>query len=223
MTVTFSKTGLVNATIRDEEGERVGTVSVRSESFINEIMEIQEDARRYRAIGHTPMVVLSAKQMRDLKACVDAGRGNADIDAYMHGYANGLILALSIVEGTKPDFIDMPAKKEQPLRATGSYKPEWWPTTELGSDGPTEAEPLDAYRDSYTADRAEQVSAAVAEAYAKERDALAFVEPSKDLVNAAKLVLAVFDVAVEIAETQAQTVERARAMDKLRALTGKRS
>jgi hypothetical protein len=183
MTVTFSKTGLVNATIRDEEGERVGTVSVRAENLLNEIMEMQEDARRYRA-KYRPGAV---------------------------NYSN------------------------EPL-ALDTFR------AERCSDGPAEAEPLDAYRDALGApnptrpakaqdDAAywgrkvinEDRVAAIEEAHAKERDTLAFRDPSKEFTNAAKLVLAVFDVAVEIAETQAQTVERARAMDKLRALTGKRS
>lgn len=39
--------------------------------------------------------------------------GNAHADPYMHGMANGLILARSIMNGTEPEFIEWP---ETPLQ-----------------------------------------------------------------------------------------------------------
>ena len=36
--------------------------------------------------------------------------GNWNYDPYMHGMANGMILALAIVEGNEPQFLDAPEK-----------------------------------------------------------------------------------------------------------------
>ena len=36
--------------------------------------------------------------------------GNWDYDPYMHGMANGMILALAAIEGTEPEFKDAPAQ-----------------------------------------------------------------------------------------------------------------
>lgn len=48
------------------------------------------------------------KKLDSLKNVVEIqkGRGTCDISPYMHGMANGLILALSIMEDTEPEFID---------------------------------------------------------------------------------------------------------------------
>lgn len=35
-------------------------------------------------------------------------KGNYDFDPYMHGMANGLILALSIIENTEPEYMEAP-------------------------------------------------------------------------------------------------------------------
>jgi hypothetical protein len=44
------------------------------------------------------------KEIRDIQ-CSD---GNFNFDPYMHGMANGLILALSIMTHGKPEYLDAP-------------------------------------------------------------------------------------------------------------------
>ena len=41
---------------------------------------------------------------------LQSSSGNYDYDHYMHGMANGMIFALSCVEGSKPVFLDPPDK-----------------------------------------------------------------------------------------------------------------
>ncbi|RKY08521.1 MAG: hypothetical protein DRP56_03970 [Planctomycetota bacterium] len=52
------------------------------------------------------------KQIEDLKKCVKTScqSGNYDCNPYMHGMANGMILALAILEGKEPAYLDAPAK-----------------------------------------------------------------------------------------------------------------
>jgi N-acetyl-gamma-glutamylphosphate reductase len=56
---------------------------------------------------------ITQKQFRDrltiLKNIVDiqSAPGTCDFSPYMHGMANGLILALSCMENTDPDFIEI--------------------------------------------------------------------------------------------------------------------
>lgn len=47
------------------------------------------------------------KKLRELTE-VQSSTGNYDYDAYMHGLANGMILAQSIVLGEKPKLLDAP-------------------------------------------------------------------------------------------------------------------
>ena len=53
------------------------------------------------------------KRMGELKRLTDiqCSKGNYDYDRYMHGMANGMILAVSIMDKTTPQFIDM--KREE--------------------------------------------------------------------------------------------------------------
>lgn len=55
-------------------------------------------------------VVLLKKRIADLKNIkeIQCTKGNYDVDNYMHGLANGLTLALAIMEGKDPEFIDAP-------------------------------------------------------------------------------------------------------------------
>jgi len=50
--------------------------------------------------------------LKHLKNAIDiqCSHGNWNYDNYMHGYANGLILALAYMEGTDPEFLDAPDK-----------------------------------------------------------------------------------------------------------------
>ena len=49
------------------------------------------------------------KALDDLIA-VQGADGNWNYDAYMHGLANGLILARSIIDNKEPDFLKAPKK-----------------------------------------------------------------------------------------------------------------
>jgi hypothetical protein len=62
------------------------------------------------------------EKLRDITK-IQSNRGNADYNAYMHGMANGLILALAIIEDADPKFLefksyttDADKKKEQGRR-----------------------------------------------------------------------------------------------------------
>jgi hypothetical protein len=48
--------------------------------------------------------------MEQLKEAVkiQCSEGNYNFDPYMHGMANGLILALAIMDGTEPEFLNAP-------------------------------------------------------------------------------------------------------------------
>ena len=99
----------------DEEGQKLSRGEATS-ATIDALLQMQEEARQHRANGHLQNIpadlmlggkVLSPKQMHDLKAVTDAAssRGNADANDYLHGMANGLILALAIVEGKQPEYV----------------------------------------------------------------------------------------------------------------------
>lgn len=47
---------------------------------------------------------------RKLKEClaIQCADGNWNWDPYMHGMANGMIFALSVIEGTSPTYLDAP-------------------------------------------------------------------------------------------------------------------
>jgi len=49
------------------------------------------------------------KQLRDIVA-IQCSPGNYDYDEYMWGMANGLILALAIIENNETEYIDKPEK-----------------------------------------------------------------------------------------------------------------
>lgn len=62
------------------------------------------------------------EQLRDLTK-IQCAHGNWNYDPYMHGMANGMILALSIMEGTEPKYLDAPeqwlnGKKAEPIEDT---------------------------------------------------------------------------------------------------------
>lgn len=52
------------------------------------------------------------KKLASLKNCRDIQRapGTVDVSEYMRGMANGLILAVSVMEGGDPDYVDAPSK-----------------------------------------------------------------------------------------------------------------
>lgn len=50
------------------------------------------------------MMLDKLKEIRDVQ-CSD---GNWNYDAYMHGLANGLIMAVAIMEGKEPEFLTAP-------------------------------------------------------------------------------------------------------------------
>ncbi len=50
-----------------------------------------------------------ARRIREI-ADIQCRHGNWDYDPYMHGLANGLLLAISIVSGEEPHFLDAPAE-----------------------------------------------------------------------------------------------------------------
>lgn len=59
------------------------------------------------------------EQLRDLTK-IQCTHGNWNYDPYMHGMANGMILALAIMEGTEPKYLDAPdqylkSKKTEPI------------------------------------------------------------------------------------------------------------
>lgn len=96
----------------DDEDRTLLCTFYMGAGLIDAVLLMQEEARKHRAAGHYPplesgTVLLSPKQMHDLKACTDAAksRGNADANDYLHGMANGLILALAIVEGKEPEYV----------------------------------------------------------------------------------------------------------------------
>ncbi len=47
--------------------------------------------------------------IRNVKS-IQCSNGNWNYDPYMHGMANGLILALSFLEGVEPEYLDAPEK-----------------------------------------------------------------------------------------------------------------
>lgn len=51
------------------------------------------------------------KQLDSLKKIIDVqcSDGNWNYDSYMHGLANGLILAKAIIENTDPEYLDAPS------------------------------------------------------------------------------------------------------------------
>lgn len=55
---------------------------------------------------------------------IQSQSGNWDFDPYMHGFANGLILAYSLLTDTEPQYLDAP---------------ETWLSDKEGSSQPTEA------------------------------------------------------------------------------------
>jgi len=50
------------------------------------------------------------KQLQDLRDItnIQCSNGNWNYDHYMHGMANGMILALATLEGKKPEYLDAP-------------------------------------------------------------------------------------------------------------------
>ncbi len=58
----------------------------------------------------TPVEILSSNHKSDLEDVikVQCSNGNWNHDKYMHGLANGLIVAKSIVYGGEPNFLDAP-------------------------------------------------------------------------------------------------------------------
>jgi len=52
-------------------------------------------------------LVFRIDKLRELVG-VQTADGNWNYDAYMHGMANGMILALSIMEGLEPQFLNAP-------------------------------------------------------------------------------------------------------------------
>ena len=55
--------------------------------------------------------------MRDL-INVQCSSGNWNYDEYMHGMANGMLLMMSIVDGSQPEFLEAPESwlKDQPAQ-----------------------------------------------------------------------------------------------------------
>lgn len=51
--------------------------------------------------------------------------GNWNVDPYMHGMANGLILALAIMKGEEPKYLDQPAQwlKDRPAPDAAASTP----------------------------------------------------------------------------------------------------
>ena len=56
------------------------------------------------AVDTMPERIAKLKNIKEIQCT----KGNYDVDAYMHGLANGLILALAIMEDKDPEFIDAP-------------------------------------------------------------------------------------------------------------------
>lgn len=56
----------------------------------------------------TPAQDDPVKALRDLVA-IQCADGNWNYDPYMQGLANGLILALSLFEGGRPEYLEAPA------------------------------------------------------------------------------------------------------------------
>lgn len=52
----------------------------------------------------------------DQTTAVASAKGNFDADAYMHGMANGLILAQATMQDQEPAFLEWPQGKEPPQR-----------------------------------------------------------------------------------------------------------
>lgn len=151
--------------IIDEEGTVYGHIG-NAPAVIDDLMQMQEDARKHRQAGLMAVIdsafasqegpaeapefdrgeptptsipeatpenarhfgVLTPKQMHDLRAVTLAARsrGNADANDYLHGMANGLILALAIVEGKEPEYIKSRPKmppKYMTIRGAADLKP----------------------------------------------------------------------------------------------------
>lgn len=154
--------------IIDEEGTVYGRIG-NAPAVIDDLMQMQEDARKHRQAGlmaviasavasqegptETPefdrgeptpesvteairwivneepeFTFLTPKQMHDLRAVTLAAssRGSADANDYLHGMANGLILALAIVEGKEPEYIKSRPKlppKYMTIRGAADLKP----------------------------------------------------------------------------------------------------
>lgn len=55
-------------------------------------------------------MIKNEKALSDLREItkIQCSNGNWNYDAYMHGLANGLIMALATMEGTEPAFLSAP-------------------------------------------------------------------------------------------------------------------
>ena len=55
----------------------------------------------------TPCYAKMVETLKEMTA-VQCNDGNWNYDAYMHGMANGMIFALSLFEGSQPEFLPPP-------------------------------------------------------------------------------------------------------------------
>jgi hypothetical protein len=54
---------------------------------------------------------------------VQCSDGNWNYSEYMHGMANGMILALSVIEGTEPKFLEAPKEWLENKSTQGPEEP----------------------------------------------------------------------------------------------------
>lgn len=73
--------------------------------------ENTEQSRVAADCPNEPLVILqnAIQTLRDLTQ-VQCNDGNWNYDPYMHGMANGMILALSLFEAGEPKYLDEPAE-----------------------------------------------------------------------------------------------------------------
>ena len=65
--------------------------------------------------------------MRDL-INVQCSNGNWNYNEYMHGMANGMLLMMSIVDGSQPEFLEAPESwlKDQPAQEKVTVSDDWY-------------------------------------------------------------------------------------------------
>ena len=77
----------------------------------------EREAATGQQVPHERLVMLqnALQTLRDLTQ-VQCNYGNWNYDPYMHGMANGMILALSLFEAGEPQYLDAPAEwlKDRP-------------------------------------------------------------------------------------------------------------
>jgi hypothetical protein len=64
-----------------------------------------EDAKR--TVNELAILRNSLKTLREMKD-VQCSDGNWNYDPYMHGMANGMIFAISLFDGKRPEYLEAP-------------------------------------------------------------------------------------------------------------------